>query len=135
MKIIEKSLRISNKIFPEYYGQHKLPYHFAFIYRRTKLISMGVNRPTCLCPKTLYFGNRFNIDKYKKYHYAHAETDAIARCWGKTFLDKNHQMVVLRLDKNRKLWDSKPCENCQAILDQIGFRRVWYSTENGFKSC
>lgn len=134
MKIIEKSLRISNELFPEYYGRHKPPYHFAFIYRRTKLISFGVNRPTCLCPKILYFGNRFNIDQYKKYYYPHAETDAISRCWGKVFLDKNYQMVVLRLNENRELWESKPCESCQVVLDKIGIRKIWYSTKKGFET-
>jgi deoxycytidylate deaminase len=121
-------------MFPECYGQHKLGYHFAFIYRRTKLISFGINNPCELCPKTLYFAKRFNIEKYKKFNYRHAEIDAIRKCWGKIFLDSNYQMVVLRLNKNRELLESRPCENCQAVLDEIGIRKVWYSTKKGFET-
>ena len=53
---------------------------------------------------------------------------------GKKFLDSNYQMVVLRLNKNRELLESRPCENCQAVLDEIGIRKVWYSTKKGFET-
>jgi len=133
MRILQKSLKIANDIFPNHYDTKGVwrPYHFAFIYKRNQLISIGVNRPYNPDAKTLYLANKFNVQKYKKYNYAHAETDAISKCWGKVHLNSSFSIVVLRLNKYGELGQSKPCTNCQQILDAIGIKKIWWSTKDG----
>jgi len=93
-----------------------------------------VNRPRKPDAKALYFGSKFNVHKFKKFNFLHAELDAIQRCWGKVYLDRSHSMVVIRLNKYGQLRNSKPCKNCQTILDAIDIQDVWWSTEKGMKN-
>jgi hypothetical protein len=132
MKRIDKSLGMAFDLFPKYHqpmsGQYR-PYHFAFLYKKNKLVSIGVNSydPS---PKILYLANRFNVQKYKQYNYAHAETDAISKAWGKFYLDSSFSFVIIRLNRFGMLQNSKPCANCQSIIDSIGINDVWWSTKN-----
>jgi len=106
-------------------------YHFAFIFHRKRLIVVGVNGPYDYDSRTIYFGHRFNITKYKHFGHPHAETDAVGKCWGKVTLDSSHTMIVLRINNRGELYNSQPCENCQEMIDQIGFRDVWWSNNEG----
>lgn len=132
-KNLEKALKISYDSFSSCYDPENgyRCYHFAFIFKRNKLISQGVNRPRKPDAKVLYFGSKFNIQKYKKWHFFHAELDAIQKCWGKIHLNRSYSMVVIRINKDGELKNSKPCENCQNILNQIGLQNIWWSTNKG----
>ena len=135
-KNLKKALKIANDLFPDHYdtnGNYRC-YHFAFIFKRNKLISIGVNRPRKPDAKALYFGSKFNVHKFKKFNFLHAELDAIQRCWGKVHLNRSYCMVVIRLNKYGQLRNSKPCKNCQTILDAIGIHNVWWSTEKGINN-
>jgi len=105
-------------------------YHFAYIFRRKKILAIGINGPYDYDSRTRYFGYRYNIHKYKEHSHAHAETDALSKCWGKIMLDSNHTMIVLRLNNRGELYNSQPCSPCQTILDQIGFKEIWWSTND-----
>jgi deoxycytidylate deaminase len=132
MKFIKKSIQLSYQLFPSQYSQEKgrRPYHFAFIFKKGLLVSFGVNSYQ-QCPKILKLGRRFNIRKYAEYQYPHAETDAISKAWGKIHLDNSCAMTIIRLNRHGKLQDSKPCLDCQAILDSLGINKVWWSTKYG----
>lgn len=70
-KNLKKALKIANDLFPDYYdtsGNYRC-YHFAFIFKRNKLISIGVNRPRKPDAKALYFGSKFNVHKFKKFNF------------------------------------------------------------------
>lgn len=133
MKILQKSLKMAREMFPAEYQSHRghRTYHFAFIFKRNKLISVGVNRPYSPDGKALRFGNQFNITKLKKHSFVHAEVDAFSKCWGKVYLDGSYSLVVIRLNKNGELGESKPCSNCQQIIDAIGIKKLWWSTKKG----
>lgn len=130
MKILKNAERLANSLFEEYWqGRH---IHFAFIFKRNRLINYGVNEPNLKSPKILYLANRFNVDKYKEFCYPHAETAAIMKCWGKTYISRHHKMVVLRLNRKKEMLDSMPCSGCKFVLDNLNINKVWYSTKNGF---
>lgn len=40
-------------------------------------------------------------------------------------------MVVIRIDCNGNLVDSKPCEKCIATMSSCGIKKVTYSTADG----
>lgn len=132
-KNLKKALKLSHDLFPDHYdtkGNYRC-YHFAFIFKRNKLISIGVNRPRKPDAKALYFGSKFNVQKFKKFNFLHAELDAIQRCWGKVYLDRSYSIVVIRLNKYGQLRNSKPCKNCQTILNAIDIQDIWWSIEEG----
>ncbi len=41
-------------------------------------------------------------------------------------------IFVVRIDKNDKLANSKPCDMCQEICSEMGINRIYYSDTNGF---
>ena len=42
-----------------------------------------------------------------------------------------YSIVVLRVNSNGKLLNSKPCYHCLQILKKIGISKIYYSTEDG----
>ena len=60
----------------------------------------------------------------------HAEMDAAIRL-GRTNC-KSLTIVVMRIRSNGKLGLSKPCPGCMHLIEQLGFKKVYYSAEQNF---
>lgn len=133
-KIVEKSIELSNSLFPSAYSEKNgyKCFHFAYLYRRNTLLSIGQNSYE-LSNKALYFGNKFSINNMKKWPSLHAEISAISKIWGREYIDSSIKMVVIRLNKNRELGNSKPCKSCSAVISVLGIDKVWYSTKSGIE--
>lgn len=101
-------------------------FHFCFVYDGNRLISIGQNSAEP-CAKGRKFQDRFGVYYYDSLH---AEISAISKLWGKTYIDGRLRFVVIRLS-TRGLCNSKPCGQCQTVLDALGVSRVWYSTPSG----
>lgn len=131
IRILNKSIDLAYDLFPKVYNENRgrRPYHFAFIFKGNQLISFGVNGYSP-ASKILNLGNRFRIKKYQTHRYPHAETDAISKVWGKMLLDNSCSMTIIRVNAAGKLQNSKPCKDCQIILDSIGIKKIWWSTNN-----
>ena len=113
MKIIEKSVKIAESLFPEIYDTKKKyrTFHFSFAWKKNRLISIGINNPFNVSSKAFKFAQIFGTKKQLKYPYLHAEIDMISRMWGKTRVDGNIKVVVLRLNKNGKLKETRNYNN------------------------
>ena len=122
MLIIEKSIQSARSIIRDTSTNQ----HFAFIYAKNKLISIGQNNTTRTNNKGLKIAKRFNAKKHILYPYIHAEIDAIARLWGKIFLCKKHKLVSIRLNRHGELRISKPCINCSIILSALNLQVVYF---------
>jgi hypothetical protein len=44
---------------------------------------------------------------------------------------KNLDVIVLRITKDNKYVNARPCVFCLDMMQQLGIKRVYYSTENG----
>lgn len=104
--------------------------HFCFLWKKNKLISIGKNDPISTDRMVLYFGERYNVEKFRNYPFAHAEIDCLSKCWGKHFLDNSCSMVVIRINKDGFFKNSKPCIYCSPIIQAIGIEKIFWSTEN-----
>jgi len=47
-------------------------------------------------------------------------------------IPKKCMIVNVRIGKENGLLYSHPCQSCQSLLTYLGFKKVWYSTEQGF---
>lgn len=133
MNIIDQSVDIAMTLLPKAkQGRNTRNkfFHFAFGYKKNKLLAIGQNNPEKTHTQALIIAKRFNIDS--NHPYLHAETDLISRLWGKYYIDENLKMVVVRLNKRGELRNSKPCEKCSKILDSLGVTKIWWSVHNGF---
>jgi len=135
MKIIEKSIEIAKALFPPIYEnrQRYQAYHFCFVWRRNTLISAGTNdviNPSC---RALMLAKRFNSPDLVEWPYLHAEIDCVQKLWGRYNIDSKLKTVVLRLNADMALCDSKPCDKCIAILEPLGMtKKLWFSQSEGF---
>lgn len=95
--------------------------HGCVIVRDNELISKGYNR------------RQFNpiLKKYGyKWAWLHAESDAIIRALRGRRNLKDASVLVIRKGKT-KLCNSKPCNNCLAMMMEVGIKEVFYSNRFG----
>jgi hypothetical protein len=133
MNILDQSLNIALTLLPkakEYRNTKNKFFHFAFGYKKNKLLAIGQNNPEKTHTQALLLAKRFNIES--NHPYLHAETDLISRLWGKYYIDSNLKLVVVRLNKRGQLRNSKPCDKCSIILESLGITQVRWSIDNGF---
>lgn len=133
MNILDQSVDIALSLLPkakeERCTKNKF-FHFAFGYKKNKLLAIGQNNPEKTHTQALILAKRFNTNT--QYPYFHAETDLISRMWGKYYIDNSLKMVIIRLNKQGKLRSSKPCERCEQIINSLGITKLWWSTDDGF---
>lgn len=133
MNIIEQSVGIALTLLPKAKQNRNTKnkfFHFAFGYKKNKLLAIGQNNPEKTHTQALLLSQRFNIQN--EYPYLHAETDLFSRLWGKFYIDNSLKMVIVRLNKHGQLRCSKPCEKCDQIIRSLGLTKVWWSTDDGF---
>lgn len=133
MNIIDQSVDIALTLLPSAKNQRNTKnkfFHFAFGFKKNKLLAIGQNNPEKTHPQALILAKRFNTSL--EHPYLHAETDLISRLWGKHYIDSSLKVVVVRLNKHGKLRCSKPCEKCEQILKALDITKVWWSEDYGF---
>lgn len=126
---VKKSLEIAQQLFPQDYLNRKKyrVYHYSFGFIGRKLVGIGFNRPEMPNAKALYFGKRFGVEQFKEFSYLHSEIDLISRLWGKLHVDGDLAIYSVRLNKFGVQQNSKPCKNCQLILDALGITEIFWS--------
>ena len=86
--------------------------HGAILLYRNKVVSRGYNR--CYAQRRNGWLSR------------HAEIDALVRS---RRLGQDMVMIVVRIDREENVRNSKPCKRCQKSLARCGIR-VYYSTDD-----
>lgn len=119
MKKFKKFVEIAIAMKPVY-KKHRY-FHVAFVLDKKKIIAIGWNNVYKTHPK---------INKYPYHPDAklHAEMSAILKLRWIGLNDMT--LVVLRLDSKNMLKNSKPCKGCQALINEVGIAKVWYSDED-----
>jgi len=75
-------------------------------------------------------GELFNVRAYIDYPYSHAESHLVCQLLDRYNKIENYwTMVVLRINRPGKILLSKPCDNCQKIIDSVGFSKVFWSID------
>lgn len=95
----------------------------AVILLKKRSLKWGHNRDLKSHPYLKKFGFHYNQS-------IHAEMAAIFKVKNKENL-KGATIVVYRENKKGELAMSRPCEICQRLLREHGFKKMIYTTENG----
>jgi hypothetical protein len=118
--VTNKAIQIANSLCPT--NLENKSSHVAFLIKSNIIEKIGVNKKRTH-PETMkhpYHDGPVGI---------HAELDCILK------IDKedlsSYKMLVLRVDKNRKLNMSKPCPGCLSLLGQFSVKEIWYSNSDG----
>lgn len=94
----------------------------AVVVRKGKVVSIGRNHPHKTHPL---------MKKYHEHKTIHAEVDCIIGT--DRDLLKGSVMYVYRELRDGTVAIAKPCEVCQLILKDIGIKKVYYTTNDGFE--
>lgn len=121
MKILSRFEDISHALVEQVHGREHPFRHFAFLFNKNKIISIGWNKFK-QHPASLKHG-------YRKDAGIHAELDSVlaAKLDDYSRID----MAVLRIGRRGNLTMSKPCVYCENLIDHLGIRRVWFTNETG----
>ena len=126
MKIIKRAIKIAYDRFKP--NEYQRRYHFAIAFNVNKPIAVAQNNPIKIDHKAYKIAKQFNINHYKKYPYSHAESHLISQLLDRyNTIRPDWSLVVLRINRQGKILMSKPCENCQKILDSVGLHKVYWS--------
>lgn len=126
MKILKTAIKLSYERFVPNSFQRR--YHFAIAFDGNKPICLSQNNPIKVNAKAFRMGQKFNIPTYKEFPYNHAESHLVSKLLDRyNTIDPNWSIVVLRINRPGRILLSKPCENCQKILDAVGLTKVFWS--------
>ena len=95
--------------------------HCAFIISKDKILAKEVNQKKTH-PLIIKYGYKMNA-------HLHAELAVVIK-HGITNCH-NSTLVVVRVRSNGDLALSKPCDCCSRMIFEIGFRSVYFSTDDG----
>ena len=98
---LKKFVEISKAMMPQAHSSRT--FHTTFILNKSKLLAVGVN-------------NGKTHPAILKYDYWD--------CSGLTF-------VNVRLKKDGMVGNSLPCRGCMSMLNQIGFKKIYFTDEKG----
>ena len=96
--------------------------HVSFLVKNGKIKHIGWNKHRTH-PKSL------NHPYHDGDVFLHAELDVCIKSEREDLSD--FEIVVIRIDRNGKMCNSKPCRGCQSVLKQFGIKYVYYSTNIG----
>ena len=127
MKILDKTIKRAYKLWQP--DPLVRCFHVACAFDNNKLIECAYNNPVTVNAKAFKMGERFNIPTYKEYPFPHAESHLVSKLLDRyNSIDTNWKIVVLRINREGRILLSKPCKNCQKILDALELHNVFYST-------
>lgn len=107
-------------------------YHFAGAFDGTKLIGFTQNNPIKTHAGAYRIGENFNLPKYKEHPFYHAESHLISKLLDQyNHIDSSWNIVVMRINRKGLILGSKPCENCDKLLQSVGLTTVFYSNDDG----
>ena len=107
-------------------------YHYAAAFDGNKMICFTKNNPIKTNAKAHRIGEQFNIPKYIEYPYVHAESHLISKLLDMyNVIDSNWTICVMRINRKGLILGSKPCENCNKLLNAVGLSDIYYSLDNG----
>lgn len=130
MKIIQKTIR---KAYNNWNPCKEIRcYHYSAAFDGTKLICFTQNNPVKTHTGAYRIGEDFNLPKYKEFPYYHSESHLVSKLLDRyNTIDPNWSIVVMRINRRGLILGSKPCENCNKLLNAVGLNTIYYSDDNG----
>jgi deoxycytidylate deaminase len=118
-KSLKKYVELSKSMMPQDHGVRT--FHTTFVLNKSKVVAIGINNVKTH-PATL------------KYNYCgqvglHSELSAVIKLGKEDCSDLT--FVNVRVKKNGSIGTSLPCRGCMDMLNQVGFKKVYFTNEKG----
>ena len=127
IKMFQKYVDITKALMSE--GFSTRTFHTTFIVRKNKIQKIGVNASKTH-PSNLKYNYRGAAgEDIRRMVGLHSELSAVLKYGREDCSDC--VFVNVRIDRKGKIAMAKPCRGCQDLLNQIGFKKLYYSNANG----
>ena len=104
-------------------------FHATFIFDKSKLLSIGWN-DYLKEHRRHKFGAYTSKNKTGNYISGiHSESASIIKLGEQDC--SNYTFLNIRIDNNGEVNIAKPCHNCMRLLEQVGFKRLIWTTKEG----
>ena len=104
-------------------------FHTTFIVKKNKIQKIGINANKTHPANLKYDYYSKDGDDLRTMVGLHSELSAILK-FGKEDCS-DCIFVNIRIDRNDKVAMSKPCRGCQSLLRQVGFKKLYYTNDQG----
>lgn len=104
-------------------------FHYAFGIRKNKILAVGKNQTVYPSTKIFNLAKMYQIDKWLKFPFPHAESDLITKLPTDTKF-KNLEILSLRINRHGQFRLAKPCRHCQKMLDGLNITKVVWSSND-----
>ena len=127
-KIIEQVKNLSFALYEPNYEVRTQ--HFTFVYYKGRILTIGRNN---IKTNPLNLRNLdFRLNDSPPFKGTCSELHAAIKLKNKTNIDFGKiSMINVRVDKNMKISNSKPCRFCHNLLAYLAPKNVFYSNDNG----
>jgi hypothetical protein len=126
MKILKKAIKLSYDRFNPNPFQRR--YHFTIAFDGNKPLLIAQNNPLKINHKAYLIGKKFNINTYQEFPYVHSESHLISKLLDRyNSIDTDLSIVNVRINRQGIVLLSKPCKNCQKILDAVGLNKIYWT--------
>lgn len=105
-------------------------YHITVICKKRKVVAVGFNNLQKQHPSHKW-GEYISLKTNHPEHYTaglHSEVSAIIKLGHEDC--SQFDFFNIRINNHNELAPSKPCINCQRILNQVGYRTIYYFDNN-----
>ena len=105
-------------------------FHVTFVFKKNKFICAATNNYNKQHPYHRfgeYKATKSNSPNYQS--GLHSEVAALIKL-GKEDCSE-FKFVNIRINNENEPAQSKPCKNCQKVLDQVGYKEIWFMQESG----
>jgi deoxycytidylate deaminase len=126
-KVLKKAVNIAHAMCPSMRKNGLRASHVAFLVKKNRIVKIGWNKPKTNPNSEKYpyigaTGEKITVN-------THAELDVILKANEEDLSD--HEIVVLRVDGEGKLNNSKPCNGCSHLIKQFSIKKIYYSNSKG----
>ncbi len=101
-------------------------FHYAFAIKKNQIVAIGKNQPDYFSNKILELAKIYNVKKWLKYPFPHAESDVVTRL-PSDIKPKQIEILSLRINRHGQFRLAKPCVHCQQLLDGMGIQKITWS--------
>jgi|APGre2960657505_1045072.scaffolds.fasta_scaffold30645_2 deoxycytidylate deaminase len=102
-------------------------FHITTAFDKNRLIAIGANNYNKTHPRAYLFRKKEAEADYKP--SIHSELSAILKLGKEDCSD--FSFFNVRIDKNGEINNSRPCSGCIGLMEQTGFKKLFYSTNTG----
>ena len=122
---MSRCVNIAKSLFSKGVTSNGRTFNCTFAFNKSKLLAIGINNYNKQIQYLKQFKTNYCVYCGENYHPSlHDEISCLLKLG---LEDCSHiDFYSVRINKWKKCCCSRPCLNCENILNQVGFKHVWY---------